>query len=92
MTELKHIDPMTLGKIHAAFAAIMGFFVGIVIALGGLSAFVVRGSSFGAALGLAAVVVLPILYAIMGFVAGVIVALIYNFLAKRIGGIKVVLR
>jgi hypothetical protein len=34
------------------------------------------------------VILVPIIYGILGFVFGAISALIYNFAAKRIGGIE----
>ena len=41
------------------------------------------------ALGTGFIIILPVLYAAMGFVLGVICAGIYNLIAKWIGGIEV---
>jgi len=46
-------------------------------------------SIFPGALGLVIVIVIPIVAFIMGFVQGLLSAVIYNFLAPRIGGIKI---
>lgn len=39
--------------------------------------------------GIAIMIVLPILYAIIGFIAGVIGSLIYNIFARIVGGIEI---
>ena len=38
------------------------------------------------------IIVFPILYGIMGFVMGIICAVVYNFLARKIGGVMVDLK
>lgn len=88
MVELKYIHPMSLAKIVAVIYAIVGFIAGIVIALFGVASLGI----FGAAFGIASIIIFPILYAILGFICGAIGALLYNFVAKRIGGVKLVLR
>lgn len=63
---------------------------GSLASLGSFPNFPIFGSSpiFGL-LGIAAIVALPILFAILGFLAGVFGALAYNFLAPKVGGIEV---
>lgn len=46
------------------------------------------GSIFGL-IGILAIVILPILFAIVGFIVGVVGAAIYNVIAARLGGIEV---
>jgi uncharacterized membrane protein YagU involved in acid resistance len=41
-----------------------------------------------AAFGLLAIIIFPVLFAIIGFLMGIIVAFVYNVVAKRFGGIK----
>jgi hypothetical protein len=89
MQEIKSIDPMSLAKIKALFGIIIGLVYGILVAviLSG------RGLSAGIpgleALGVMAIIILPIILGILAFIIGAIVALIYNFLAEKIGGIQV---
>ena len=39
--------------------------------------------------GLAMVIIFPVMYAVMGFIGGIIAAFIYNIVAKIVGGIEV---
>ena len=45
----------------------------------------------GPLFGVAAIVVLPVLYAVIAFVMGVVVGGLYNLIAGKIGGIEVTL-
>jgi len=44
---------------------------------------------FGMGLGLAALFILPLIYAVMGFITGVIGGALFNLVCKISGGIKV---
>lgn len=44
--------------------------------------------TFGTALAFLALIVMPVLFAIFGFIVGAIGAPVYNFVAERIGGIE----
>lgn len=97
MVVLKDIDPVSLGKIMAVMYAIGGFLEGVIIAF----IFVVAGNTgtgtqaiggpILGAIGIAIVVIAPIVGAIGGFIVGAIGALIYNWLASKIGGIEITL-
>jgi hypothetical protein len=100
-TEFRKIDLMSAGKVSAAIHAILGFLAGLIFAsvVGGLlvwmpvvvpatSQIVNVGVVSGAA-GLSAIVIFPIVGAILGFLWGVIAAFLYNIVAERIGGIEV---
>lgn len=99
--EFRKIDVMSAGKVSAAIHAIVGFLAGLVFAslVGGLlvwmpvvapatSQIVNVGIVSGAA-GLSAIVIFPIVGAILGFLWGVIAAFLYNIVAMKIGGIEV---
>ena len=87
MKELKVIDPMSLGKMMAIISAVIGFIVGLFSAA--FAPFMAAFNPVGAAaLGVLAIIVFPIASAIAGFVMGVIVAFVYNEVAKRYGGVK----
>ena len=81
----------------ACVSAVIGLVVGIFYAL--LFGFAFSGipSSatgslnlgwLGLILGVGAVITLPILFFVFGLIQGVIYAVVYNFLAPRIGGIR----
>lgn len=95
MLKINKIDVMSFAKILGAIPALFGFILGLLIAIfslqtiGGLMEihyFEVFGFPFLS--GIAAVIFLPIFYGLFGFMGGVIIAVLYNFLAKRIGGAK----
>jgi hypothetical protein len=89
---IKRIGPLQLGKMLALLYGIMGLiFVPIVLAVSALSAALPNQSHRPAfVLGTGFFVLLmPILYAAMGFVFGLIGALIYNLVARFVGGIEV---
>lgn len=91
MKELKYIEPMSVGKIYGITMALFGFLGGLFIAL--------FSSSIGSAMypgsgglfqmgGIMAVVGLPVLYGVLGFLFGLLGAVVYNFVAKKFGGVR----
>ncbi len=85
--ELKQFDIMSVAKIAALFGIVFGLFTGIFIAALGGAGLATLGIDLN--LGYLAIIVMPIVYAIIYFIMGAVYAIIYNFLAKKIGGIKV---
>ncbi len=100
MFELKRIDTWSLAKIYAVTGLIVGFIIGLIITIASL----VMGSMMSAAagatipaigalpfamIGVFSIIVMPISYAIGGLISGVIAALLYNFVAGRVGGVLV---
>ncbi|MBK1877100.1 DUF3566 domain-containing protein [Pelagicoccus mobilis] len=93
---LKRINPLQLGKILAAFYALASLIFVPFMLLFSLLASVVQQSEGTAAqmpilLGMGAgfLIIAPIMYGVMGFVAGIIGAFLYNLIAKWLGGIEV---
>ena len=78
MQEIRRIGLLSLAKIQAVLMAILGLFgiVGLILA---------KKSSFNAVV----LILVPVSYAVIGFVAGAITALIYNIVARFIGGVKI---
>jgi len=95
MKVLKAIDPMSTAKVSAVMGAIWGLVVGLMILLG-MSVVSFTGRVFqgyemmglGPAIGVLGIIVFPIVYAITAFIGGYILAWLYNFVAKKIGGVK----
>ena len=95
---IKRVAPLQAGKMLGVLYACMGLiflpFIGIA-ALAGAFAQQAQGQSSGpaATIGIALMIVfglfIPVMYGVMGFLAGVIGAAIYNLFAKWIGGIEV---
>jgi len=84
---LNEIDVVSYAKISAVFGAIGGFVQGLVHTISSifLLAFIPSAAS---AVGLFAIIVLPIATFIGAFVGAAIVGVLYNRLAPRIGGLE----
>lgn len=98
MKTLKKIDIMSFAKFQTILMAMIGVLVGVMIAFFGFifqafaGRFVEDGASldsFGMGLGMAALFILPLVYAVMGFIVGVIGGALFNLVCKISGGIKV---
>jgi len=92
---LKSIAPVQLGKMFAALYGVMSLLIApvfLMIALfGGLAAKegAAPGILLAVVIGIAMAVGMIIFYTAAGFVIGAMGALIYNLLAKFLGGIQV---
>lgn len=95
---LQHLDVMTTAKIVAIIYAVFGVIIGICYALFFLlfagamgltgDADELAGLLGGGMVGsLCMVILIPLFYAFIGFVAGALGAWLYNFAAARIGGV-----
>ena len=82
---------VTLAALYAILGIIYALVYAVIIAAFGAILGASGNSSFGlAAMGIGVVFLLvafPIIFAIMGFIVGALMALIYNFVAKYTGGI-----
>jgi hypothetical protein len=90
MPVLKRVGIVSVAKINAVIGIVIGLIMGIIIGLVSTlfgSAFDMMGGGGFGALGLLAIVIFPIVYGIGGFISGAVVAAIYNFIARIIGGI-----
>ena len=87
-----HIGVASVAKIYGAISASFGLLIGIVVALASLIGAGVSASEdtipFAPLLGVGAVVALPILYGVMGLIAGAVGALLYNVFAGLVGGVR----
>jgi len=91
MRRLKRIDPMSAFKLGGALYALMGFLFGAIFSLISLampSAAREEMGPFGS-FGAIAVIVFPILYGLIGAIFSVIAALLYNLVARFVGGLAV---
>ncbi len=88
MKELKKIDPMS----YAIFSGAAGVFFGFVAALFGLLFSSALAGLDGAGFGILGLIMLPLTYGIGGFIGGYIGGFFYNFIASKVGGIKIELK
>ena len=88
---IKSVGILSVGKMYGAIMAAMGLLFGIGVAVlsvvGGLVDTTDTGF-LGPALGVGAVIVLPIVYGCMGFIVGAISGALYNLFAGIVGGVE----
>ena len=93
---VKRVQPVPLGKMLGILYAVFGLLFGLVFSLIGLASSAFTSGSHPQAFpgwslffGVGAVVFLPIMYGLLGFLGGLLTAALYNVLAKMIGGIVI---
>ncbi len=93
--KLKRVAPLQAGKMLAALYGLLSLivvpFMFVAMTMAGLAARSHGGAPpfpFMVGMGMGFVLLLPFLYALMGFVVGVISAWVYNLLTKWIGGFE----
>ena len=86
---IKRLGVLSVGLIHAVIGAfiglLIGIFYGILISVAGSAT---QQTGVFAGLGIAMVIVMPILYGAFSFIGGIIFAALYNLGAKWTGGVK----
>jgi len=95
---VKRVYPVQFALMYGAVSAVIGVIIGLIVTLfsAGIITLIpastvdVNAPLIGIFIGVGSIIVIPIGLFIVGFIQGLIVAVIYNFLAPRIGGIKVV--
>ena len=95
MQELRKIDVVSLAVVMGLVSAVIGLIIGVFFALGMGSIFGamgILGAGEGLFFGVAAIVLIPIMTFIYGFVMSAIFALIYNFVASKYKGVLIELK
>lgn len=90
---IKRVGPVSCAKVSGLLYAIIGLLVGGIFSLaamaGAFASDTAGAAGLGAIIGVGAVVAFPILYGLMGFVATLIAAWLYNVAAGIVGGVEV---
>ncbi len=86
MKKLKRISPASLAKIFGALYGLVGLIGGSIFLI--ISIVLIALGHPGGWFGLVAVVLLPLGYGVLGLVFGYLTALLYNFVAGKVGGIE----
>ena len=89
MFEIKKIGILSLGRTMAIISALLGllmgvFYMGYFLLLGGF--FFGRPPIYMMLLPL---IILPVIYAVIGFIMWAIIGFVYNLIAPKIGGIEI---
>ena len=96
---IRKVGVLSVAKIQAVVGLVIGLIIGIlyflIFAIFGAVIMGLAGKQGAAAggvtiiYGVVALIGFPIFYGIMGFIGGAIVSLVYNLVAKTIGGIEI---
>jgi len=90
---IKRVGPVSFAKVSGFLYALIGLIVGGILSLvamaGGFASEAAGAAGLGAVIGVGAVIILPIMYGLMGFVATLIAAWLYNLAAGLVGGVEV---
>jgi len=97
---IKKIGKLSFAKFQAFLAALIGLVCGILYSFGGLiidtlvtlgwiTSTETPGLSYGTVLAFGALIGMPIIFAIVGFISGIVTAILYNFYAKWFGGVRI---
>lgn len=90
MQEVTRLDPMSVGKMYGALSLAIGIVIGVpwILLMGIVGmGFGLGGADVGRLVFMA--VGMTIAYVVVGFIAGVLLAGIYNLLAGWVGGIEI---
>ncbi len=86
---LRSVEPARFAKIYAIFTAILGLFYGILFTfIFSVAAVTGMHMQVLGVLGALSIIIFPILGFIFGFIYAAIYAIVYNWIAEKIGGIK----
>jgi hypothetical protein len=88
VTRIKNINPIQLGLVYATLYALIGILVGICVAIFTMAAGSLASSGGFPNFGWLSVIIFPIMYAVIGFIAGIIGGFLYNLVAGWTGGIE----
>jgi hypothetical protein len=91
MHKIKSVGVLSVAKMMGAIYAVLGLILLPIFLLVGLAGSMAGGSNspFGAIGVVMLGILAPILYGVLGFIGGAIMAFLYNLMANWIGGIEV---
>ncbi|ODS52887.1 MAG: hypothetical protein ABS36_15625 [Acidobacteria bacterium SCN 69-37] len=89
---IKRIGPMSAAKIAGVIYAVFGLLFGALVSLfavgGAMFMPEAQRGPFGVLFGIAAIVLLPLCYGVLGFVSAFVATLIFNAAANAVGGVE----
>jgi hypothetical protein len=93
---INRVGPVSCARIMGTLYAILGLIGGAFISLfalaGGMTSERTGGVMIGPLVGVGAIVMLPIIYGLCGFIATLIGAWLYNVVAGIVGGVEIDVR
>lgn len=100
MEKLTRIKMFSFAKFQAIVMALVGLLAGILYSFGGfiidvlvsfklLNSSQTDGLSYGTVLAFGAVIGMPVLFAMLGYILGLMEAILFNIFSSRFGGINI---
>jgi hypothetical protein len=92
---VKSIGVLSAGKVMACLYSALGLILGGFLSLFALAGAAVGGPNGGGAnliLGVGSIIILPVMYGVLGFIGGIVMAALYNVVASFAGGIEIDLK
>jgi hypothetical protein len=87
---IKRVEPVSMAKISGVLYALMGLLLALLfMAIGSMAGGMMQTALPFAGVGLAALIILPIVYGCIGFIASLIMAALYNLVAGWVGGVEI---
>jgi hypothetical protein len=89
---VRRLDPVSTGAMLGGVYVLIGLIIGGVMSLAAVLGVAFGGGEDAAAglfVGLGAILFIPLFYGVLGFIGGLVMALIYNAVAHFIGGIRI---
>ena len=92
---VRRLGVLSVAKIYGAMGLLVGLFIGVCFAaMGALMGGRVSGdtanpASWAAGMGLAAIIIVPLIYGAITFISGLIGGALYNLIAGMVGGIEI---
>ena len=97
---IKKLGILSVAKMQGVMGLVIGLIIGviyglIIIAYSLLGASILKGNSSlavgggGVVVGIVAMIAIPLIYGIVGFIGGAIGALLYNLFAGMVGGVEI---
>ena len=94
---VRRVRPLSLGKILGAMYVTIGLVAGLIISTVSVLGFAIGSIAApnqiqhlpGLLFGAGAVLFIPLVYGALGFVGGLIAALVYNLIAGVVGGLEI---
>ena len=89
---LRRVGVLSIGKIACLLYGVIGILAGLVVAaitpFFGASSRDELGPLAPLFFGVGAIVFLPLMYAVIGFIVGVVASSVYNLAARTVGGVE----
>jgi hypothetical protein len=89
---LRRIGILSLGKFFCVLYGLIGFLIGALVSFASLLGATLHGVRLPAAMlgiGMGAIIVFPLIYGFLGFIAGIIGATLFNLVASMVGGVEI---